>query len=94
MSSVSGTAINLGLHSVNEKGSLHYPKVLCTIYRVSLGTVQVTCRVSQDTVQYCILYVHMRVSQNISLIQSEAKIAIKINSKQMYAKIVQIKQKS
>jgi hypothetical protein len=24
---VSGTAINLGLHSVNEKGSLHYPKV-------------------------------------------------------------------
>ena len=25
--SVSGTAINLGLHSVNEKGSLHYPKV-------------------------------------------------------------------
>ena len=25
--SVSGTAINLGMHSVNEKGSLHYPKV-------------------------------------------------------------------
>ena len=26
--SVSGTAINLGMHSVNEKGSLHYPKVV------------------------------------------------------------------
>ena len=25
--SVLGTAINLGIHSVNEKGSLHYPKV-------------------------------------------------------------------
>lgn len=25
--SVSGTAINLGMHSVNEKGGLHYPKV-------------------------------------------------------------------
>ena len=25
--SVLGTAINLGIHSVNEKGSLHHPKV-------------------------------------------------------------------
>ena len=25
--SVLGTAINLGIHSVNEKGGLHYPKV-------------------------------------------------------------------
>ena len=29
--SVSGTAINLGMHSVNEKGSLHYPKVLIVL---------------------------------------------------------------
>ena len=25
--SVLGTAINLGIHSVNDKGGLHYPKV-------------------------------------------------------------------
>jgi hypothetical protein len=37
--SVSGTAINLGLHSVNEKGLLHYPKVK----NIQLRGVRVRC---------------------------------------------------
>ena len=37
--SVSGTAINLGMHSVNEKGSLHYPKVKIMVIIVAIMLV-------------------------------------------------------